>query len=851
MRPLSSREHDLQQDQEESRAPLTFPSQLGTGVFQYQDQTLTENPQANPPVTIEYQEVGPPNVDHMNPPNDQMNTAPPNQPDSEPSDASLNLDPLPEDVPVPETDEEEQVLATWKDHFDQWEIRGKYLIRHHKEPRYKLFCPTDGPHIPIPIEQLEDHRTTTGYFRDGHKWEIQDIWSYAVEAHRPLPLNWTGCTWFTIKESFQNTHGSTKIITNPKGQAKDFEMALVLSVSEVEQCLQKEIPDDQIAFLASAAKRQKVEVREKDLTPGELELFLQAKNKEVNSWLSTETVRRISRNMIPEDQILRSRWVLTWKPIDPAELPESLAAQPMKPKARLVVLGFEDPQLDSLARDSPTMGRDSRTLLLQYAASAKWMIQSFDIQTAFLRGSRTDGRILGLEPPIEMRNQMKLKPWECCELLKSAYGLVNAPLLWYEELKGSLIALGFVISPLDPCLFVLPKDNSNSDPQQPQIHGLIGIHVDDGLAAGDEVFNKAVKQLETKYPFGSKKQQSFVFTGVSIHQNADYSIDLSQEKYIEDIPSISIDRSRRQNPTNSVTEKERQDLRGLIGSVQYASTNTRPDLSARLSFLQAKITTATVAELMEANRLLHDAKLHKHVRIQIKSIPLKDLRFVSFSDASFATRANAQSQKGCLILASSSEIGQWQASPVSPLMWYSNKISRVVGSTLASESYALSGAIDLLGWLRLHWEWLKKPSDAWRDPTQCLTQGPEAFAIVDCKSLYDLIQKTNVPQCQEYRTTLEALIIKDRVKENVSIKWVHSAAQLADSLTKIMDCTALRQFLWHGRCIIHDVDEILKQRADKRSKKQWQDSLQNENADQMPMSISTTECSDTCICQST
>ena len=117
-------------------------------------------------------------------------------------------------------------------------------------------------------------------------------------------------------------------------------MALVLSVSEVEQCLQKEIPDDQIAFGASAAKRQKVEVREKDLTPGELELFLQAKNKEVNSWLSTETVRRISRNMIPEDQILRSRWVLTWKPIDPAELPESSAAQPMKPKARFGGSGF-------------------------------------------------------------------------------------------------------------------------------------------------------------------------------------------------------------------------------------------------------------------------------------------------------------------------------------------------------------------------------------------------------------------------------------------------------------------------------------------------------------------------------
>ncbi len=851
VRPLSTREQEVQQSQGTSRADLTFPSQLGTGVFQYQDQT---HPNSGVPQTVvEYQEVGVPQnspSDTNQNPGEIPNTIahPETQPDSEPSDVSQNHDPLPEEVPIPETDEEEHALVQWKEHFDQWEIRGKYLIRHHKEPRYRMFCPTDGPHIPIPLDHLEDSRTTMGQFRDKQDWEVQDIWSSAMEAHRHLPLNWTGSSWFTIKEPYRKDHQQTQIPIIPKNQVKGFEMAFVLSVTEVEQCMNKEQPEDQIAYLASAAKKQKVEVKEKDLTPAELELFLQAKNKEVNSWLSTETVRRISRNMIPEDQILRSRWVLTWKPIDPADNPDSQENSSVKPKARLVVLGFEDPQLDSLARDSPTMGRDSRTLLLQYAASAKWMIQSFDIQTAFLRGSRTDGRILGLEPPIEMRNQMRLKPWECCELLKSAYGLVNAPLLWYEELKSSLVALGFVISPLDPCLFVLPKRSNVTDSQQPKIHGLIGVHVDDGLAAGDETFDSALKQLESKYPFGSKKQQSFIFTGVQIHQNADYSIDLSQGKYIEDIPSISIERNRRQSPSANVTEKERQELRGLIGSVQYASTNTRPDLSARLSFIQAKITTATVAELMEANRLLHDAKIHKNVRIQIKSIPLGDLRFVSFSDASFATRANAQSQKGCLILAASSEIGQWQASPVSPLMWYSKKIARVVGSTLASESYALSGAVDLLGWLRLHWEWLKQPSDAWRNPSQCLTQGPEAFAIVDCKSLYDLIQKTNIPQCQEYRTTLEALIIKDRVRENVTIKWVHSAAQLADSLTKIMDCTALRQFLWHGKCIIHDVDEILKQRADKRSKRQWQDNLQNKDGNHEKLTMDFNECNASCVC---
>ena len=60
---------------------------------------------------------------------------------------------------------------------------------------------------------------------------------------------------------------------------------------------------------------------------------------------------------------------------------------------------------------------------------------------------------------------MKLQDNEVCELLKGAYGLINAPLLWYVELKNALLALGFVISPLDPCLFVLPRRDSKGHPR--------------------------------------------------------------------------------------------------------------------------------------------------------------------------------------------------------------------------------------------------------------------------------------------------------------------------------------------------------------------------------------------------
>ena len=853
IRNLSSRESEqIAIDMQDKAFPKPMPEgRLGTGVFQYHDISQSSSP---PQETPHNNSNGPDNSHNVNNPNNPNTVITPDNPDLTPADhapamptatgsvpssgGSEGIQPdsepeatVPEtpsgeveqppemqpwEIPVPESDgDSETCHATVT---DEWVIDGQYLIRKHNVPRYRLFCPTNLENCPIPIEWLTPQRQTKIVDAHHGEWLMNDQWHNNIQAHYNMPHKWQGTTTFNIhpqytQQSIEQQMTNMCADVSQKGQT----IEVALSVEEIHQCMKQQIPE-QIAFLASAAKKQRAEVKEKNLTAHDLKLFQGAKAKEIQSWLTTETVRRIARSQIPEDQILRSRWVLTWKPVEPTTQDPNPQA---KPKARLVILGYEDPQLESLARDSPTLGKDSRTLILQYAASAKWQIRSFDIQTAFLRGSRQDGRILGMEPPTEMRELMNLQPWECCELLKSAYGLVNAPLLWYEELKSAMLKLNFQISPLDPCTFVLPRQDGAG------IHGLVGIHVDDGLGAGDKVFEQAIAQLENCYPFGSKKETDFIFTGIHISQQWDGSIELDQTQYIEDIPAINIERSRRQEPESPVTSDEKQALRGLIGSIQYAATNTRPDLSAKLSLLQARINCATIKDLSDANKLLQEAKQHKDTKITIKSIPLQDLRFVSFSDASFANRANAQSQKGCLIMAASKQIGEWKASDVSPLLWYSRKIARVVSSTLASETYALSGSVDLLSWMRIHWSWLLRPSDGWKDPERYLAAAPEAYAVVDCKSLYDLIQKTNIPQCQEHRVTLEALIIKERLREGIVVKWVHSAAQLADSLTKYMDCTNLRAFLKHGRCIIHDVDEILRARADKRSQKRWQEQHQN------------------------
>jgi len=87
-----------------------------------------------------------------------------------------------------------------------------------------------------------------------------------------------------------------------------------------------------------------------------------------------------------------------------------------------------------------------------------------------------------------------------------------------------------------------------------------------------------------------------------------------------------------------VNPDEKQALRALIGSLQYAAVNTRPDLSSRLSHLQSTINSATIQNLIDANRVLHEAKRHKDTTITIQSIPISKLRFLAFSDTSFSSK---------------------------------------------------------------------------------------------------------------------------------------------------------------------------------------------------------------------
>lgn len=572
------------------------------------------------------------------------------------------------------------------------------------------------------------------------------------------------------------------------------EACVTMSFEMPKQQLQRflQLPEQHLPCLAAAAKKGRSELTYSHLTAQERELFQQGKAKELKCWLDTNTVKAIARDKIHPDRILSSRWILTWK-----EDPSSSSGR--KAKTRLVVKGFQDPNIDVLNSESPTLTRDARMLLMQTVSSLNWEIQAFDITTAFLRGKCENNRQLAMEPPKELKQLLGMEESQVCMLTGNAYGRVDAPLLFYREFRKHLEEVGFETHRLDNCLFLL------RDKQDPtKLNGILGTHVDDGIGGGNNEFNRALDLLQRKLGFGNREYRKFKFTGLEVEQLPDFSIKVSQSKYVHQISPIDIPKSSRIQVHEKVTPTELHSLRGICGSLRYAAVHSRPDIAAKVAGLQKGINQATVETLLEANKAFKETQQTATTAIFVRPIRMTDVCFASFGDASFASAKQLAAQQGIFIMACTPKLARNETTEFSPIMWQTKQIGRVVRSTLSAEAYAMSSSLDKLTWIRCLWGYIKNPKFVWHKPEVALREKHSGLMITDCKSLFDLVTKTAVPSCQEWRTTIEVMLLKEQSKGHTQCRWISTAIMLADCLTKNMDSTFLRTVLQLGRFRIYD-----------------------------------------------
>ena len=191
-----------------------------------------------------------------------------------------------------------------------------------------------------------------------------------------------------------------------------------------------------------------------------------------------------------------------------------------------------------------------------------------------------------IHPPPEIRDALEIKPGEQCFLENGVYGRLDAPFLWFQNLKETLEEPGFVQCPFDACTFSLVTPTRHG---KLKIHGGLGIHVDDSIRGGDIFFSQTVQKLRERYSFGSYDDEEFSFTGIRFRQWDDGNMEMDQAPYIEKIPPINIPRARRLERKASLTADEVHELRRLNGSLQYAGVHPRPDTAAEVRCLQSVV----------------------------------------------------------------------------------------------------------------------------------------------------------------------------------------------------------------------------------------------------------------------
>ena len=77
-----------------------------------------------------------------------------------------------------------------------------------------------------------------------------------------------------------------------------------------------------------------------------------------------------------------------------------------------------------------------------------------------------------------------------------------------------------------------------------------------------------------------------------------------------------------------------------------------------------------------------------------------------------------------------------------------------------------------------------------------------------------------------------ARAIKDSLQEGIDLRWVSTGAQLADSLTKVMESQFLRETLRVGTYKLTDESSLLRDRARTRDRILWLKQSQTSNESQ-------------------
>jgi hypothetical protein len=345
-------------------------------------------------------------------------------------------------------------------------------------------------------------------------------------------------------------------------------------------------------------------------------------------------------------KVIGTRWVY------------KLKTNPERFKARLVAqdyLGVDQ------AMFSPTPRIKSFKTLLAILANqphgGPWRAEQCDISTAYLYASVHDIIYVKQPPGYEAEGH------EGCvmQLNKSLYGLGGSSSRWYEEIKSTLLEMGFKQTKADDCLFILSKG---------VMKVYLVLYVDDMVFVHNngKLMNYVYDQLTEKYNFSSRGPLEH-YLGLSVHHEKDGSITLSQTDYIDRVlerfglenvscsnihtPMITGPAGRLSQRDCPKTHSELQRSKArpyaeAVGALQWMVGTTRPDIAYAVSAVSRYMANHGDKHWAAVLRIL---KYIKNTRTQVLRFPHNptgtgQLVLASYCDADWASEEDGRRSQG-------------------------------------------------------------------------------------------------------------------------------------------------------------------------------------------------------------
>ena len=344
-------------------------------------------------------------------------------------------------------------------------------------------------------------------------------------------------------------------------------------------------------------------------------------------------------------------------------------------KSRWVARGFQEER--EIKADSPTVSKLGIRVLFTIAPSKEWLLEVIYVKSTFQQGDELD-RELHMEYLVEEK-----KPNVIWRMNKAVYGLNDAPLKWYECLDKKLITLGCVRSKLDRSCYIY-RDKG-------QLAGITCIYVDDVIASGNKTFNeKVLCGLKDPFLIGKIEEGAFRYVTTNTEQQGDRTV-IKQDHYIDRIELIDLSQFAGMRNDDTFDESGQALFRSKFGSLNWLAVQTRPDIAYEVMELSTCLKAAAVRNLKEVKKCIKMVKSDKvnMVHPKLGHVAGWKIRDWKMGDGVHANLPDKVSSSGGHIVFLVDENGS-----SCPLIWASNKIQKIVRSSLSAEAVTMQDSVE-------------------------------------------------------------------------------------------------------------------------------------------------------------